>query len=35
MDKTIGIVLLSYDVNDKWEDINSTLIHEYRYSDLF
>lgn len=32
MDETTGIVLLSYDINDKWEDIKNTLIHEYRYS---
>lgn len=34
MAETTGKVLLSYDVNDKWEDIKSTLIHEYQYSDV-
>ena len=34
MPETIGKVLLSYDVNDKWEDVKSTLIHEYQYFDV-
>lgn len=34
MAETTGKVLLSYDVNDKWEEVKSTLIHEYQYSDV-
>lgn len=34
MAETTGKILLSYDVNDKWEEVKSTLIHEYLYSDV-
>lgn len=34
MAETTGKVLLSYDINDKWEEVKSTLIHEYAYSDV-
>lgn len=34
MAETTGKVLLSYDINDKWDEVKSTLIHEYAYSEV-
>ncbi|SHG32152.1 hypothetical protein [Flavobacterium defluvii] len=34
MAETTGKVQLSYDVSDKWEEVKSTLINEYKYSDV-
>lgn len=33
MSETAGKVQISYDINSKWEEVKTTLISEYHYSD--